>query len=329
MSDYRFVFSEHGDPHVLTQESIDPSQRPGPGEVRIRHEAIGVNFIDVYFRTGINPVTALPSPIGLEAVGVVEAVGDGVDFLQVGDRVGYGTGALGAYSTMRVMQADALIPIPDGIASDIAAAALTKGMTTEMLVNQCSRIEPGQTALVYAAAGGVGSLLVQWLKSIGVTVIAHAGSETKAARARQLGADFAFSCPYADLAAEVRRVTNGKRANVVFESVGADSWQASLGSVARTGLIASFGNASGRPPAFTTKLLADTGSIFVTRPNTFHYNHNRERRWAAAAKVFAMIRTGGLTIDIGQRFPLHDAVAAHEALESRATMGSTILIPDG
>ncbi len=329
MSDYKFVFAEHGDANVLTREPVDPVQQPGAGEVRIRHEAIGVNFIDVYFRTGVNPVAALPSPIGLEGVGIIEAVGDGVDFVRVGERVGYGTGQLGAYSTVRVMPADPLIPIPDWVDSDVAAAALTKGMTTEMLVNQCSKIEPGQTALVHAAAGGVGSLLVQWLKSIGVTVIAHAGSEAKAERARQLGADFAFSCPYAELAAEVRRVTNGKRAHVIFESVGADSWEASLGSVARTGLIASYGNASGRPPAITTKLLADTGSIFVTRPNTFHYNHNRERRWAAAAKLFDMIRSGGLKIDVGQRFPLGEAIAAHNALESRTTMGSTILIPEG
>lgn len=329
MSDYRFVFHEHGSASVLITEPVEPAPRPGSGEVRIRHQAIGVNFIDIYFRTGVNPVASLPSPIGLEAVGVIEAVGDGIDFVRVGQRVGYGTGHLGAYSTVRVMQADALIPVPDWIASDVAAAALTKGMTTEMLINQCSKIKPGQTALVHAAAGGVGSLLVQWLKSIGVTVIAHAGSEAKADRARQLGADFAFSCRYGELAAEVQRVTGGKRAHVVFESVGADSWEASLASVARTGLIASFGNASGRPPAFTTKELADAGSIFVTRPNTFHYNHNREKRWAAAAKLFEMIRTNNIVIDIGQRFPLREAIAAHQALESRATMGSTILVPEG
>jgi NADPH2:quinone reductase len=328
MSDYRFVFSQHGDADVLVPEPVDTARQPGAGEVRLRHAAIGVNFIDVYFRTGVNPVTALPSPIGLEGVGIVEAVGEGVDFVRVGDRMGYGTGHLGAYSTVRVMSADALIPVPDWVESDVAAAALTKGMTAEMLVNQCSRIQPGQTALVHAAAGGVGSLLVQWLKAIGVTVIAHAGSETKAERARQLGADVALSCPYSELAAEVRRVTDGKRAHVVFESVGADSWEASLGSVARTGLIASFGNASGRPPAFTTKLLADAGSIFVTRPNTFHYNYNRERRWAAAAAMFDMVRTGKLKIDIGQRFALRDAAAAHRALESRKTTGSTILVPE-
>lgn len=327
LSDYRIIFSRTGDAGVLDREAVDPEQQPCAGEVRIRHEAIGVNFIDIYFRSGVNAVASLPSPIGIEAVGVIEAVGEGVDFVKAGDRMGYGTGALGAYSTVRVMSAEPLIPIPDWVDSDIAAAVLTKGMTTEMLVNQCSEIRPGQTALVYAAAGGVGSLLVQWLKSIGVIVIAHAGSAAKAERARELGADFVFSGPYDELPVEVRRVTGGRRADVIFESVGAASWEASMRSVSRTGLIASFGNASGQPPAITTKQLADAGSIFVTRPNTFHYNHDRERRWAAGEKVFERVRSGALRIDIAQRFPLGEADAAHRALESRSTIGSTILIP--
>jgi len=286
-----------------------------------------VNYIDLYFRSGINAVAALPSGIGLEATGIVEAVGEDVDFVRVGDRVCYGSGELGSYSTVRIMPAELLIPVPSWIESEIAAGLILKGMTTEMLVNQCAKVQPGQIALVLAASGGVGSLLVQWLKTAGAIVIAHAGSEAKAARAKALGADEAFCCSYEELAAEVRRVTNKQRANVVFESVGADSWTASMNSVARTGLIVSFGNASGRPPPITTKQLGEAGSIFVTRPNTYQYNYTRERRWIAAAKVFDMVKNGALKLEIGQRFPLSDAVQAHLALESRKTIGSTILIP--
>jgi NADPH:quinone reductase len=197
-----------------------------------------------------------------------------------------------------------------------------------MLVNQCAKVRDGQIALVHAAAGGVGSLLVQWLKAVGATVIAHTSSEAKAARAKDLGADEVFCCSYEDLPDEVRRVTDNHRADVIFESVGAASWQASMKSVARTGLIVSFGNASGRPPAITTQELASAGSVFVTRPNMFHYNFTRELRGAAAARVFDMVKRGALRLDIAQRFALSEAADAHRALESRATVGSTILIPE-
>ena len=327
MNDFRFVFARTGGPEVLETAPADAAADLQPGQVRVRHEAIGFNLIDIYFRTGVNPVNALPSGIGLEAVGTVEAVGEGVDYLSPGQRVGYATGELGSYSTVRNMPADLVFPVPDWLPSDLGAALLTKGMTTDMLVNQCAKVQPGQTALVLAAAGGVGSLLVQWLKAAGARVIAHAGSPEKAARAAALGADEALSCPYDELPAQVKALTGGRKANVIFESVGADSWAASMRCIARTGLIARFGTASGRPPAVTTRELADAGSIFVTRPNTFHYNDSREKRIAAMDRVFRMVEQGLIRADIGQRFALKDAAAAHSAVESRQTVGSTVLLP--
>lgn len=323
------MFSRTGGPEVLERQEVDAAMAPGPNQVRVRHLAVGVNFIDIYFRSGTNPVSSLPSGIGLEAVGVVEAVGDSVDFIRPGDRVGYATGELGAYSTVRVMAADLLVPVPDWVDPEVAAALLVKGMTTEVLVTRCAKVEPGQIALVHAASGGVGSILVQWLKSVGAFVIAHAGSEEKAERAKSLGADEGLFCSYADLPDEVRRVTGKHRADVVFESVGAASWAASMKSVAKRGLIVSFGNASGRPPEISTRQLSEAGSIFVTRPNMFHYNDTRERKCDGAARVFDMLREGKLHVDIGQRFPLSAAQDAHRALESRQTVGSTVLHMDG
>jgi NADPH2:quinone reductase len=226
------------------------------------------------------------------------------------------------------MPANLLVLVPEWVNPETAAAVLVKGMTTEVLVTRCAKVQPGQIALVHAASGGVGSILVQWLKATGAFVIAHAGSEAKAERAKSLGADEALFCSYADLPDEVRRVTGKHRADVIFEGVGAASWAASMKSVAKRGLIVSFGNASGRPPEITTRQLSEAGSIFVTRPNMFHYNDTQERKRAGAQRVFDMIRDGKLRVDIGQRFPLSAAPDAHRALESRTTMGSTVLYVD-
>ena len=236
----------------------------------VRHEAVGLNFIDTYHRSGLYKLP-LPSGLGGEAAGVVEAVGEGVTGFREGDRVGYFTGPLGAYATHRTIAADRLVKLPDSISFEQAAAAMLKGCTAEYLIERCARVEAGQTVLVHAAAGGVGSILVQWLKAIGATVIAHAGDSRKAAMAKELGADHALCCPMDALAAEVRALTDGQGVPVVLDGVGAASWKASLGSVARRGLIVTYGNASGPVPPFTALDLLSAGSIFVTRPTLADY----------------------------------------------------------
>jgi NADPH2:quinone reductase len=300
--------------------------KPGEGEVLIRHEAVGLNYIDTYHRSGFYPLP-LPSGLGTEAAGVVEAVGPGVATVREGQRVGYFSGPLGAYSTHRTIAEDRLVKLPDGVSSEVAAAALLKGCTAEFLVERCAHIEAGEAVLVHAAAGGVGSILVQWLKSLGAVVIAHAGTSKKAERAKELGADHALCCSMEELAGEVRSLTGGKGVPVVLDGVGAASWQASLGSIARRGLIITFGNASGPVPPFSALDLLRAGSAFVTRPTLFDYVSTREEMEASAARVFEMISTGTLQVTIGARFPLTQAAEAHRAIESRSTTGSTILIP--
>jgi len=299
---------------------------PAKGEVLVRHEAIGLNYIDTYHRSGLYKLP-LPSGLGSEAAGVVEAVGGGVTGFREGQRVGYFSGALGAYATHRTIAVDRLVKIPDGIDSETAAAVMLKGCTAEALIERCARVEAGEAVLVHAAAGGVGSILVQWLKSLGAIVIAHAGSSRKAEQARRLGADHALCCPMDELASEVRALTGGKGVPLVLDGVGAASWEASLASVARRGLLITFGNASGPVPPFTALDLLRAGSIFVTRPTLFDYVATAEEMQASAARVFELILAGTLKVEIGARMPLADAAAAHRALEARATTGSTILIP--
>jgi NADPH2:quinone reductase len=314
-----------GGPDVLAPREI-AVPKPGAGEVLVRHEAVGLNFIDTYHRSGLYPVT-LPSGIGNEAAGLVEAVGDGVSDFAAGDRVGYFTGPLGAYASHRVLAAERLVKLPVGVSSDEAAALMLKGATAEYLIERCARVEAGQAVLVHAAAGGVGSILVPWLKAIGASVIAHAGSAEKAAIARELGADHALSCAMDALAGEVRELTGWAGVHVVLDGVGAASWAASLGSVARRGLIVSYGNASGPVPPFTALDLTRAGSIFVTRPTLADYAATPEEMRTCAARVFEMGASGVVKARIGARFALRDAAAAHRAIESRATTGSTILIP--
>ena len=322
---FRFCLRETGGPEMLQAEMIDVP-RPGEGEVLIRHEAVGLNFIDTYHRSGLYPLP-LPSGLGNEGAGIVEAVGPGVEGIREGNRVGYFSGPLGSYATHRVIPAERVVKLPDGIASEEAAAILLKGCTAEFLVERCARVEAGETVLVHAAAGGVGSMLVQWLKAIGAIVIGHAGSSRKAELVKALGADHALCCPMEQLAGEVRAITSGKGASVILDGVGAASWEASLGSVARRGLLVTYGNASGPVPAFTALDLLRTGSIFVTRPTLFDYVVTTEEMRASAARLFEMVESGSVEVKIGARYPLIKAADAHRALEERKTTGSTILIP--
>jgi NADPH2:quinone reductase len=325
MSDFRMIVRTYGGPEQIEREDIAPAQ-PGRGEARVRQTAIGLNFIDTYHRTGLYPV-ALPAGLGTEAAGVIEAVGDGVEGLVPGMRVAYAGGPPGSYATVRTLPADLLVPLPDGIDDRTAAAAMLKGMTAAYLIGPCARIAAGQSVLVHAAAGGVGSILVQWLEAIGVTVIAHAGSEEKAARAKELGAHHAFSCPMGELAGKVRDITGGKGVDAVLDGVGKASWDASLASVAVRGMLVTYGNASGPVPPIDALALSRAGSIFVTRPTLAHYARDAAERRDLAGRLFAQIAGGTVTIPVGQTFPLAQAGDAHRALESRSTTGSTLLLP--
>lgn len=326
MSDpYAFILREPGGPEILEAEPIDPP-RPGPGEVLVRHEAVGLNFIDTYHRSGLYKLP-LPSGLGGEAAGVVEAVGEDVTAFREGSRVGYFTGPLGSYSTHRTIAADKLVKLPDSISFEDAAAAMLKGCTAEYLIERCARVESGQTVLVHAAAGGMGSILVQWLKAVGAIVIAHAGDSRKAALAEALGADHALCCPMGELAAEIRSLTGGRGVEVVLDGVGEASWKASLGSVARRGMLVTYGNASGPVPPFTALDLLSAGSIFVTRPTLADYCRSADEMAASAARLFEMIGNGSVTVRIGATFPLREAAGAHRAIKARRTTGSTVLIP--
>jgi NADPH2:quinone reductase len=322
---YAFILRRTGGPEVLEAEHIDVP-RPGPGQVLVRHEAVGLNFIDTYHRSGLYKLP-LPSGLGGEAAGIVEALGEGVSDFREGQRVGYFTGPLGAYATHRSIDADRLVRLPDAVSAEQAAASMLKGCTAEYLVERCARVQPGEAVLVHAAAGGVGSILVPWLKHAGATVIAHAGDSRKAALASALGADHAICCPLDALAAEVRALTGGKGVPVVLDGVGAASWRASLGSVARRGLIVSYGNASGAVPPFTALDLLAAGSIFVTRPTLADYASTPDEMRASAARLFELIANGTIKVNVGSTFNLLDVAQAHRAIEGRKTTGSTVLIP--
>ena len=322
---YAFCLASTGGSEVLEAEMIDVPV-PAEGEVLIRHEAVGLNYIDTYHRSGLYPLP-LPSGLGNEAAGVIEAVGQGVQGFREGDRVGYFSGPLGSYATHRAIGADRVVALPDEIDAETAAASMLKGCTVEFLIERCARVEAGETVLVHAAAGGVGSILVQWLKSVGAVVIAHAGTMKKAEMAAELGADHALCCPMDELAAQVRTLTDGKGVSVVLDGVGAESWATSLASVARKGLIVTYGNASGPVPAFTALDLLRAGSIFVTRPTLFDYVSTPEDMRASAARLFEMMASSAVQVRIGARYKLLQAAEAHQALEARQTTGSTVLIP--
>jgi NADPH2:quinone reductase len=317
-------FSQTGGPDVLELVEVDKPE-PKPGQILLRHEAIGINFIDTYQRSGLYPVK-LPSPLGGEAAGVVEAVGEGVTRFKVGDRVA-SAGVLGGYADFSVVSAERAVAIPPGIDARTAAAALLKGMTVEFLIRRLHEVKAGETILVHAAAGGVGQIMVQWAKALGAVVIATVGSEAKAARVRELGADHVILYRDQDVAAEVRRITDGKGVPVAYDSVGKDTFEGTLKSLARRGLFVSFGNASGPAPPVEGRQLMLNGSLFFTRPTMGDYQATTAELDASAKALFDMIGSGKVRIEIGQTFPLADARKAHEALESRNTIGASLLIP--
>ena len=317
-------FVRTGGPEVLELVEID-TPTPGVGQILIRHEAIGINFIETYQRTGLYPVK-LPAIPGGEVAGLVEAVGEGVTRFNVGDRVAT-TNAGGAYAEASLVRADRAVAIPESISTKVAAAILLKGMTTEALVRRTYPVKSGETVLVHAAVGGVGQIMTQWLKAIGATVIATVGSEAKAEKAHALGADHVILYREQDVAAEVRRITGGVGVPVAFDSVGKDTFEGTLASLARRGLFVSFGNASGAAPPFAPGRLAASGSLYLTRPTLGDYVVTTEELDESAALVFGMVASGKINIEIGQTFSLDDARNAHEALESRATVGASLLLP--
>jgi len=318
-------FSETGGPEVLQRVEVE-TPRPGPGQVLVRHEAIGINFIDTYQRGGLYPVK-LPSGLGSEAAGVVEAVGDGVTRFRPGDPIAYAGGPLGAYAEFNVVAADRAVKPPAGIDAPTAAASLLKGMTAEFLLRRCYPVKAGQAVLIHAAAGGVGQILVQWAKALGAEVIATVGSSAKADRVRALGADHAVLYREQDVAAEVKRITGGKGVPVAYDSVGKDTFEGTLASLARRGMFVSFGNASGPAPAVEPLRLSRGGSLYFTRPTLFDYIATTAELDESAGALFALIASGRIRIEIGQTFPLAEARRAHEALESRSTIGASLLIP--
>ena len=320
---------ETGDPDVMSWETVGVAQ-PGAGEILVRHTAVGLNYIDTYHRSGLYPVE-LPSGLGLEAAGVVEALGEGVEHLAQGDRVAYGTGPLGAYSQRRVMPAGRVVKLDDAIDDETAAAMMLKGMTVRYLVRETFPVERGQTVLWHAAAGGVGLIACQWLASEGVTVIGTAGGEEKCAMAREAGAahviDYDRSGPEGDVAKRVREITDGAGVPVVFDGVGAATVDASLASLRPRGMFVSFGNASGPVTNFDLGRLSAHGSLYVTRPSLMAYVATDEALRANAADVIGKVASGHVKVPVRQRYPLADAAEAHRDLEARRTTGSTVLLP--
>ncbi len=320
--------SAHGGPEVITWHDVTVPA-PAAGEVTLRHTAVGLNFIDTYHRRGIYPV-ALPSGLGLEAAGVIDAVGDGVNGWAVGDRVCTFGPALGAYATHRNVAADSLFLIPPDISDETAAACILKGCTAEFLVERCARVQPTWDVLVHAAAGGVGLILVQWLKHVGARVIGTVSTEAKAAAARAAGADHVilYGEAYAreDTATQVRDLTGGKGVEVVFDGIGMAMWETSLDSTARRGLIVNYGNADAPVGGINLGILAQKGSLYNTRPTLFDYYTKPEERTAGSDYVFDMVRQGVIKVTIGQRYALEDAAHAHADLEGRRTTGSTVLL---
>lgn len=318
---YRMIVRSHGGPEAIEREEIDvPS--PGPGEVVIETEAVGLNFIDTYYRKGLYP-DALPIALGSESVGRIVSVGEGVEDFSIGERVGT-TQNGGAYATHRAIPAAKAIRIPEEIAPQVAAAVMLKGLTACYLAEETFPAEEGDIALVHSAAGGVGSLLVPWLIDKGVTVIAHVGSREKAAG---VPGPHVLTCPFEELADAVRAITGGEMCNVVYDGVGAASWDASLACLAPLGLMVSYGNASGPVPPVSVLDLMRGGSLFLTRPTLAHYVATPEALADSAEELFSRIADGVLEVKIGQTFALSDAAEAHRALESRSTTGSTILLP--
>jgi NADPH:quinone reductase len=317
-------FHHTGGPEVLKLEDVELAP-PAHGQARVRHTAIGVNFIDTYHRSGLYKLP-LPSGLGSEAAGVVEALGDGVTTLKTGDRVAY-AGALGAYAEENNVPAEKLVKLPDGVSDETAAAAMLKGMTVQYLLKRTYPVQPGQTILFHAAAGGVGLIAGQWAKHLGASVIGTVGSDEKIALAKAHGYAHVLNLQSEDWVKRVREITGGAGVPVVYDSIGKDTWSGSLDCLAVRGMMVSFGNSSGAVPAFEPGVLSAKGSLYVTRPTLFHYTRDAHELRETADDLFAVIASGAVKVEVRQRFMLADAGKAHEALHSRNTTGATILLP--
>ena len=317
---------ETGGPEVMRWESIEVAD-PGPGEVRLRQTAVGLNFIDVYFRTGLYPFPSLPGIPGMEAAGVVEAVGEGVTTLAEGDRVAYATPPPGAYAEARIMPAERLVKLPDNIEEKTAAAMMLRGMTAHYLLRRIHRVEAGDRILIHAAAGGVGLIACQWAKHLGATVIGTVGSDEKAEIARAHGCDHPIVYTREDFVSRVREITDGEGVAVVYDSVGKDTFMGSLDCLRPRGMMVTFGNASGPVPPIEPILLSKKGSLFLTRPTLFHYTSTPEDLAWASGDLFEVVGSGAVRIEINQTYALKDAARAHSDLEGRKTTGSSVLLP--
>lgn len=321
----RIVVSRQGGPEVLSWSEVEVGE-PGPREVRLGHTAVGVNFIDVYFRTGLY-AAAVPFTPGMEGAGVVDAVGADVASLKVGDRVAYASGPLGSYSEARLMPADRVVALPPDIDDRTAAAMMLKGMTAEYLLHRTYAVKPGDAVLVHAAAGGVGRILCQWAKHLGATVLGTVGNDEKARLAAESGCDHPILYTREDVAKRVRELTQGSGVAVVYDSVGKDTLAASLDSLGPRGMFVSYGQSSGSVGAFDPQVLVQKGSLYLTRPSLAHYTATRADLETSAARLFSAVKSGAVKIHIGQTYPLRDAARAHADLEARKTTGSTVLLP--
>ncbi len=314
-----------GGPEVLSWEDVELPP-PAPGEATVRHHAVGLNFIDTYHRTGLYPLP-LPSGIGLEGAGVVEAVGQGVTEVKVGDRVAYAGGPVGAYAEVRNIPAHRLLKLPGSIAFNTAAAMMLQGLTTAYLLRRTYRVQPGDAVLIHAAAGGVGLIACQWAKALGATVIGTVGSAAKADLARVHGCDHVINYSSEDFTRRVRDITGGEGVPVVYDGVGKDTFMGSLDSLRPMGMLVSYGNASGPVEPLDLLLLSQKGSLFVTRPTLMNYTAKRADLEALGAELFDVVGSGKVKIEVNQSYALKDAIQAHRDLEARKTTGSTILIP--
>jgi NADPH2:quinone reductase len=316
---------EYGGPELMKWEDVEVGD-PGPGQARVRHHAAGLNFIDVYQRSGLYKLP-MPLTLGMEGAGVVEAVGPGVTLVKPGDRVAYSSQPPGSYSEVRLSPADRLVKLPDAISFETGAAMMLKGMTVQYLIKRTFKVEPGMTVLFHAAAGGVGLIACQWLNALGVTVIGTVGSDAKAELARKHGCHHAIVYTRENFVERVKEITGGKGVPVVYDSVGKDVWEGSLDCLSMFGMYVNFGNASGKVPPVEPLLLAQKGSLFLTRPTLFNYTAKREDLESISSDLFDVVTAGKVKIAIDQRYAMKDAAQAHHDLESRKTTGSTVLLP--
>ncbi len=315
-----------GGPEAMRWEDVDVGA-PGPGEIRIRHEAVGLNYIDVYFRTGLYPAPSLPFSPGMEGAGVVDAVGEGVGSLSVGDRIAYAAPPVGAYAEVRLMPAENVVKIPPGIDSSLAAAMMLQGMTVEYLLRRTYPVQSGDTILFHAAAGGVGLIACQWAKHLGATVIGTVGNDEKAELAREHGCDHAIVYTRENFSERVRELTDGAGVPVVYDAVGRDTFEGSLDCLQPRGMLVSFGQSSGKIDPFDVGILSAKGSLYITRPTLMTYTASRTDLEDSARALFDVVGGGAVHVTVNQTFPLAEAAAAHRALESRQTTGSTVLMP--